>query len=89
MKNKETKNRENTKVARHVSKVRTGLCPSTSQPCKGVGPTGNEVQNVWFGRGRKGPRSDIPSSPLLGMSYWEDIFTKKWEKGRSEPSNTF
>jgi len=44
---------------------------------------------VWFGRGRKGSRSDIPSSLLLGMSYWEDIFTKKWEKGRLELSNTF
>ena len=61
---KETKIREKTKVVKQVSKVRSGLCPSTSQPCKGVGPTGNEVQTVWFNGGRKGPRTGILLSPL-------------------------
>ena len=50
---KENKIRENTKVARQVSKVRSGLYPSTSQPCKRVRPTINEVQRVWFGGGGK------------------------------------
>ena len=43
MKEKEMKIREKTKVARQVSKVRSKFFPSTSQPCKGVGPIVNEV----------------------------------------------
>lgn len=90
MKKKETKIREKTKVARQVSKVMHRLCPSTSQPCKGVGPAVDKVQRVWFGGGEGGggerPIVGILSSPLLGIC-WEDIFTKSGKKGRWEPSN--
>ena len=55
MKEKETKIREKTKVARQVSKVMSRLCPSKSQPCKGAGLTVDKVQKAWFvGRGRGG-----------------------------------
>ena len=50
MKEKETKIRENTKVAMQVNKVMSRLYPSTSQPCKRVGPMADKVQTVWFGR---------------------------------------
>ena len=68
MKKKETKIREKKKVTRQVSKVMSRLCPSTSQPCKGVGLTVDKVQRVWFGgRGGGRPIAGIPPSPLLGI----------------------
>ena len=43
VKEKENKIKEKTKVARQASKVRSGFCPSASQPCEGVRPMTNEV----------------------------------------------